>query len=142
MSGLNQLRATLGHGYDTDKLITLLTILDSNGPLDALWCLRACDGAERFARAIVDWCIARTENESDDIVQRVTTFHSALANERIEVMAFRIALMLTTCVNYYEVLSALSTRMRELLAEGEQAKWAGYAWLEDNGYGAVRDTDL
>lgn len=141
VSGLNQLRNTLGHGYDPDTLISLRTILDSNGPLDALWCLRACDGAESYARAIVDWCIARAADKTyrDDVVQHSRTI------ERVEVMAFRIAFTLVHCADYAvytETMSALGARMRELLAEREQAKWAGYAWLEENGYGAVRDIDL
>ena len=49
LSGFLLLKKNLGEDYGDDTPITLLRILESNGPDDALWALR-CGMDERFAR--------------------------------------------------------------------------------------------
>lgn len=52
------LRKALPRG--DDEPITLLEILDSNGLDDALWALRACENAKRFARLFACDCAEYT----------------------------------------------------------------------------------
>ena len=49
-SGWVKLLKHLGKTKPDDVPLSLATILKSNGVADALWCLRACDSAEMFAR--------------------------------------------------------------------------------------------
>lgn len=44
LTGFCKLRAHLGEDFDPDNDIDIVTVLDSNGLDDALWCLRAVDG--------------------------------------------------------------------------------------------------
>jgi len=48
--GWEQLLKHLGKTKADDEPLSILTILDSNGLDDALWCLRAVDGHEREMR--------------------------------------------------------------------------------------------
>jgi len=47
LTGYCKLRAYLGEGFDPDEPFSLLTVLDSNGLDDALWCLKAVDGYDK-----------------------------------------------------------------------------------------------
>ncbi len=47
-------------GPDDDRL-SLLTILESNGFEDAVWCLRAVDGYDREKRAFMAECVRKLE---------------------------------------------------------------------------------
>ena len=49
-SGWTRLLGHLGKTKADDEPLALSVVLESNGVADALWCLRACDGAEIFAR--------------------------------------------------------------------------------------------
>ena len=49
-----------------DEPVSLLTILDSNGLDDALWCLRAVDGHEREMRLYAVWCARRVQHLMTD----------------------------------------------------------------------------
>ena len=42
-----------------DAEITLLDILDNNGPEDAIWALCACDGHEEVSRYLARWCASQ-----------------------------------------------------------------------------------
>ena len=50
--GWTKLLAHLGKTKADDEPLTILTILDSNGLDDALWCLRAVDGADGAIRKL------------------------------------------------------------------------------------------
>ena len=49
-SGWLKLLTHLGKTRADDKRLALSVVFKSNGVADALWCLRACDDAEMFAR--------------------------------------------------------------------------------------------
>lgn len=54
--GYLKLRRYLGKEYGDDTPVDIVTILESNGLDDALWCLRAVDGHEREKRLYAVWC--------------------------------------------------------------------------------------
>lgn len=54
--GWKKLLAHLGKTKADDDVITLKTVLESNGIDDALWTLRASDAPEVTMRAFACWC--------------------------------------------------------------------------------------
>jgi hypothetical protein len=56
----------LGKTQADDEPLALVTILDSNGLDDALWCLRACDGIDREARLYAVWCARQVQHLMTD----------------------------------------------------------------------------
>jgi hypothetical protein len=56
----------LGKTQVDDEPLPLVTILDSNGLDDALWCLRACDGIDREARLYAVWCARQVQHLMTD----------------------------------------------------------------------------
>ena len=55
-SGWEKLLSYLGKTKADDEEISVLTILDSNGLDDAIWCLRAVEGYDREIRLYAVWC--------------------------------------------------------------------------------------
>lgn len=49
----------IGKTHADDEPLPLLTVLESNGIADALWCLRAVDGIDKIARLFACDCAAR-----------------------------------------------------------------------------------
>jgi hypothetical protein len=64
--GWAKLLRHLGKTQADDEPLALVTILDSNGLDDALWCLRACDGMEREARLYAVWCARQVQHLMTD----------------------------------------------------------------------------
>lgn len=60
--GWEKLLAHLGKTKADDEPLDLLTVLDSNGLEDALWCLRAIDGCDREIRLYAVWCARQVEH--------------------------------------------------------------------------------
>ena len=60
--GWSKLLRHLGKTQADDEPLSLVTILDSNGLDDALWCLRACDGIDREARLYTVWCVRQVQH--------------------------------------------------------------------------------
>jgi hypothetical protein len=60
--GWAKLLRHLGKTQADDEPLALVTILDSNGLDDALWCLRACDGIDREARLYAVWCVRQVQH--------------------------------------------------------------------------------
>ena len=60
--GWAKLLRHLGKTQADDEPLALVTILDSNGLNDALWCLRACDGIGREARLYAVWCARQVQH--------------------------------------------------------------------------------
>jgi hypothetical protein len=52
LTGFCKLRTYLGDGFDPDAPVSIVTILDSNGLDDALWCLRAVEGHDKELRLL------------------------------------------------------------------------------------------
>ena len=52
----------LGKTEADDEEISILTILDSNGLQDAIWCLRAVEGYDREIRLYAVWCARQVQH--------------------------------------------------------------------------------
>ena len=65
-NGWKKLLDHLGKNQADDEQLPLLTILESNGLNDALWCLRACDGIEKEARLYAVACARRVQHLMKD----------------------------------------------------------------------------
>ena len=61
-SGWEKLLTYLGKTKADDEPLSLLTILDSNGLSDALWCLRALEGYDREIRLYAVWCVRQVQH--------------------------------------------------------------------------------
>jgi len=55
-NGWRKLLAHLGKTQADDEPLSIVTVLDSNGFDDALWCLRAVEGHDREIRLYAVWC--------------------------------------------------------------------------------------
>jgi len=65
-SGWEKLLAYLGKTKADDEPISIVTILDSNGLDDALWCLQAVKGREREIRLFGVWCARQVQHLMTD----------------------------------------------------------------------------
>jgi hypothetical protein len=64
--GWKKLLDHLGKTQADDEPLPLLTILESNGLNDALWCLKACDGIEKESRLFAVACARRVQHLMKD----------------------------------------------------------------------------
>ena len=64
--GWKKLLAYLGKTKPYDEPLSLLTILDSNGLQDTLWCLRAVEGYDRELRLFAVWCARQVQHLMTD----------------------------------------------------------------------------
>ena len=64
--GWSKLLAHLGKTKADDEPVSLLTILESNGLDDALWCLRAVEGHEKEMRLYAVWCARQVQHLMKD----------------------------------------------------------------------------
>ncbi len=69
-SGWKELLAHLGKTKADDESLSILTILESNGLDDALWCLRSVKGRDREIRLYAVWCARQVQHLNTD--QRVS----------------------------------------------------------------------
>jgi len=74
----------LGKPQADDEPLSLITILDSNGLDDALWCLQAVDGHDREIRLYAVWCARQvqhlmTDKRSLDAIDVAERFANGLA---------------------------------------------------------------
>ena len=60
--GWKKLLQHLGKPFEDDEPLTILTVLESNGLDDALWCLRAVDGCEKDVRLFAVWCARQVQH--------------------------------------------------------------------------------
>ena len=65
-NGWKKLLAHLGKTQADDEPLSLITILDSNGLADALWCLRAVEGYDREIRLYTVWCARQVQHLMTD----------------------------------------------------------------------------
>lgn len=61
-SGWEKLLRALGKTGADEEPLALLTILDTNGLSDAIWCLRACGGIDRQARLFAVECAEQVKH--------------------------------------------------------------------------------
>ena len=64
--GWAKLLRNLNKTMADDEPLSLLTILNSNGLDDALWCLRAVDGHQREMRLYAVWCARQVQHLIND----------------------------------------------------------------------------
>jgi len=84
--GWRKLLAHLGKTQADDETLPMLTILDSNGLDDALWCLRAVEGYEKKMRLYAVWCARQvqhlmTDQRSLDALDVAETYAGAAAGD-------------------------------------------------------------
>ncbi|MCX6499582.1 MAG: hypothetical protein NTU93_12410 [Arthrobacter sp.] len=65
-SGWKKLLHYLGKTVADDEPLSIVTILDSNGFHDALWCLRAVEGHDREIRLYAVWCARQVQHLMTD----------------------------------------------------------------------------
>ncbi len=66
VSGWEKLLRHLGKIQADDEPVSMLTILNSNGLDDALWCLRAIDSHQREMRLYAVWCARQVQHLMTD----------------------------------------------------------------------------
>ena len=64
--GWTKLLRHLGKTEADDEPLSIVTVLDSNGLDDALWCLRAVTGHDREIRLYAVWCAGQVQNLMTD----------------------------------------------------------------------------
>ena len=65
-NGWKKLLANLGKTAADDEPLSLITILDSNGLDDAIWCLRAVTGHGKEIRLFAVWCARQVQHLMKD----------------------------------------------------------------------------
>ena len=65
-SGWKKLLTYLGKTKADDESLPIMTILESNGLDDALWCLRAVKGRDREIRLYAVWCARQVQHLNTD----------------------------------------------------------------------------
>ena len=93
--GWKKLLTHLGKTQADDEALSIITILDSNGLDDALWCLRAVTGHDREIRLYAVWCARQvqhlmTDKRSLDALDVSERFANGLATDE-ELTAARAA---------------------------------------------------
>lgn len=66
IDGWEQLLSSLGKTKADDEPLSLLTVLDSNGLDDTLWCFRAVDGFDKEKRLFAVWCARQVQHLMTD----------------------------------------------------------------------------
>ena len=66
VNGWENLLTHLGKTKADDEPLDLLTILDSNGMDDALWCFRAVEGCDKEIRLYAVWCAQQAHHLMKD----------------------------------------------------------------------------
>jgi len=64
--GWEKLLKHLGKTKADDEQLSLLTVLDSNGLDDAIWCMRAIEGRDKEIRLYAVWCARQVQNLTKD----------------------------------------------------------------------------
>jgi len=85
--GWKKLLAHLGKTQADDEALSIITILDSNGLDDALWCLRAVTGHDREIRLHAVWRVRQvqhllTDRRSLDALDVAERFANGLATDK------------------------------------------------------------
>ena len=93
--GWKKLLKYLGKTKADDESLSILTVLESNGLDDAVWCLRAVEGKDKEIRFYTVWCARQvqhsmTDKRSIDALDVAKRFANGLANG-IEFNAARAA---------------------------------------------------
>ena len=66
VNGWEKLLKHLGKTRPDDEPLSLLTILDSNGIDDTIWCFRAVEGHDKEKRLFAVWCARQVQHLMED----------------------------------------------------------------------------
>ncbi len=66
VDGWEKLLRNLRKTQADDEQLSIITILNSNGIEDAIWCLRTADGIDKDARLFAVWCARQVEHLMPD----------------------------------------------------------------------------
>ena len=132
--GWKKLLAHLGKTKADDEAISILTILDSNGLDDALWCLRAVTGHDREIRLYAVWCARQvqhlmTDKRSLDALDVAERYANGLATA--DDLAAAIADAWSAASAAWSAADA-SRSAAEDAADAEDAAWSA-AWSAAGG---------
>lgn len=122
--GWTKLLAHLGKTKADDDPLSIVTILDSNGLDDALWCLQAVKGREREIRLFGVWCARQvqhlmTDQRSLDALDVAERFANGEATEAERAAAWAAAGAAAWDAAGDAAGDAQAKRLRELCAECE-----------------------
>ena len=131
--GWKKLLAHLSKRKADDEALSIITILDSNGLGDALWCLRAVENHDREIRLYAVWCARQvqhlmTDKRSLDALDVAERFASGLAPDSELTAARAAARSALTAAGadawdaaWSAVREAQKNRLREVCAEIDAA---------------------
>ena len=122
--GWKKLLAHLGKTQGDDEALSIITILESNGLDDALWCLRAVTGHDREIRLYAVWCARQvqhllTDRRSLDALDVAERFANGLATDKE--LAAADAAAATSAATGSAAGSAQEKRLRGVCAEIDAA---------------------
>ena len=123
-NGWTKLLTHLNKTQADDEPLDILTILESNGLSDALWCLRAVSGHDRDIRLYTVWCARQVQHLMTD----------ARSISALDV-AERHAKGLAT---YKELAAAKAAAWQAACAAACAAEWDAAAW-DAAAWDAARD---
>ena len=121
-TGWTKLLAHLGKTKADDEPLHLLTILDSNGIDDALWCLRAMPEHDRHWRLYAVWCARQVQHLMADprsiAALDVAERHATGAATDAELgAAWEAAVAAAGAAAWEAAGAAQAARLREVCAE-------------------------
>jgi hypothetical protein len=133
-AGWGKLLKRLGKTQADDEELSLLTILESNGLDDALWCIRAVDNCNRDARLYAVWCARQvqhfmTDQRSLDALDVAERYANGQATDR-ELAA--------ACASAWDAAAWDAARDAAAWAAARDAAWAR-ASARDAAWDAARD---
>ena len=121
-SGWKKLLTHLGKTKADDEALSIITILESNGLDDALWCLRAVTGHDREIRLYAAWCARQvqhlmTDKRSIDALDVAEHFAIGLATDK-ELAAARDA-----AASAWDAAGSAAMAARDAAGSAARAAW-------------------
>ena len=133
--GWKKLLAYLGKTQADDEPLSIVTILDSNGLDDALWCLRAVQDRDKELRLYAVWCARQVQHlmtdqrsiEALDVAEAyangtATDEKLAAARDAARAAAWAAARAAAGDAAMGAARTAQEKRLRELCAECEETR--------------------
>jgi len=141
--GWEKLLTYLGKTKADDEEISVLTILDSNGLNDALWCLRAVEGHDKEIRLYAVWCARQvqhllTDQRSLDALDVAEKYANGQAAED-ELNAARAAAWSAAGAAAWAAGAAARAAAREAADAAWGAAWGAWVAAGDAARAAARD---
>ena len=134
--GWKKLLKHLGKTKADGEPLSLLTILDSNGFDDALWCLRAVNGYEKEIRLYVVWCARKvqhlmTDQRSIDVLDVAERYaHRQATHEELKAArdaardaAYDAAYDASWTASWYAARAAARSAARDAARDAADAAW-------------------